>query len=652
MSRTLLRWPALLLVCAGCTAVPEGLPGSDSDADGPPYLVQALFEVPRIDAPPPSGFYALPFPNDLRVMDDGTIDLRDHLRPNQLIGLYLDTITAEQRGFGTTSGLFVRFNGPINPDSLPTPESSRQQEASVYLIDIDPDSPVRGERVPIATGFYERAGEAIGDNWLGVLPYPGFVLRSNTTYALVVTRRVTSIADVPIAPSGDFFAVVSDEPATDLDLARAQTIYQPLWQWLDEPGGDERSDIASAAVFTTGDPTDLMRRIRDVVWRDLPMPRPSNVTLRGERDGYAWYDAMYTGPRFQRGEPPHLREGDGGDIPIDPDTGEPILQAMEPLRVSFTVPVGEMPEAGWPLVLYAHGTGGDFHSFQRSGTARHLADAGIACMSIDQVMHGPRNESAPPDIAFFNFQNPLAARDNAVQGALDDFQLVRLAVNFDHIDRETGGRAIRFDPDRLYFFGHSQGSTTGVPFVAREPLIKGAVFSGAGGLLYLAMLHKTQPIDIAGIIKVFLRDDPLDQFNPILAMLQMYMERADAVAYGHLLVDRPPEGHVGKHVFVSEGLIDRYTPIPSIEALATSIGTDPVMPLSSEVYGLTLAGHPTLEAPVAGNRDGTTAVLLQYEEVAGSDGHFVLFDRADARMQSIEFIRSMVEEGTATLYPR
>jgi pimeloyl-ACP methyl ester carboxylesterase len=209
------------------------------------------------------------------------------------------------------------------------------------------------------------------------------------------------------------------------------------------------------------------------------------------------------------------------------------------------------------------------------------------------------------------------------------------------MDQNAGGIRIRFDPAKIFFFGHSQGSLTGVPFVAWEPDVEAAIFSGAGGLLYLSLLNKTEPVDIAALVRLFLRDDPLDEYHPVLALLQMYMERSDSVSYARRLAT---------DVFISEGLIDRFTPVPSIEALATAMRVDPVSPMKREVTGLTLAGRRVLDAPVSGNWDGgATGVLLQYDEAPDSDGHFVIFDREDARQQSTQFLATEAADGVATL---
>ena len=654
-----MRWrisAAVRCALAACVASACSDPPGDGEADAAPVVepfeVRAIFEVPRPEAPPASGFYGLPFPNDVRTREDGRIDLSDHVRPNSLIELYIDAIAAQQRGFGLSSAGYLLFDGPIDASSLPwTPGGSRLPTASVYLVDVDPDSPEYGQQVPTTARFMTEAGEAIAANALAVLPFPGFVLRERTTYALVATRRLTTRFGDAVLPAAELEAIAAASVPEDAALARAQAIYAPLWAWLDQPGGDEREDVVSAAVFTTQDATSLLGRVREVVHRDLPVPRPKKVYRRAVVAGFAWYDGAFDGPTFQKGEIPYLRPEDGGAFEIDEETGEPVLQSVDELRFSIAVPAGPMPETGWPVVIYAHGTGGDFHSFVFDGTATRLTASGFAVISMDQVLHGARNREVSPDLAFFNLQNPFAVRDNALQGALDDFQLLRLARNFDILERTPGGRRVKLDAERVYFFGHSQGSLTGIPFVAHEPLVKGAVFSGAGGLLYLSLLYKTKPLDVAGIVALVLRDEPLDQFNPFLALIQMYLDRADPASYARLLVSEPLDG-TPQNVFLAAGLTDRYTPVPSIEALATAMRVDPIAPLLSPVPGLALAGRDVLTPPVSGNVDGTvTAGLLQYREVPDSDGHFVIFEVDAARRQSAVFLRSLADDGVARIPP-
>ncbi len=611
----------------------------------------ALFAVPG-SASPPTEFYELPFPSDLRRHDDGTLDLSAYPRPNVMVGKYADAVAANLDGWGTNACTYARFSAAIDPTTLPAdPAASLADTASVYLVDIDPDSPRKGQRTPLKLRFEPTEGESIGANWLAALPYPGFPLDEATTYALVVTDRVKAADGSDLAPADAFAAIRGTAVPADEALAWAQAVYAPLWAYLDEAGGDERADVLSAAVFTTQHATDIMGKLRAKVWT-LPAPVATGMHRVATTSSYLAYDGSFPAPNFQVGAVPY---DTGGNIVLGAD-GLPTVQRMEDLRVAIAIPPGTAPAGGWPVAIYAHGTSGSYHSFINDGTASRLAAQGIASVSIDQVLHGTRNPGGNPELDFFNFQNPLAGRDNAIQGAADDFSVVRLVQGFELVEAPADpdpGRTITFDPDRIYFFGHSQGGLTGPPFLAYEPEVKGAILSGAGALLYYALLTKTEPVDITQVVMAVIRDQPLDEFNPMLALLQTWIERSDAANYGPLLVRRPVVGPDGvtlapKPIFQTEGFTDHFAPNATIEGFAVSIGVDQVGPTLSALPGLALRGRTVKTAPVEDNLDGTTATLLQYQST-GSDGHFVVFDVPAAQIQSAKFLATLADTGTATV---
>ena len=108
-----------------------------------------------------------------------------------------------------------------------------------------------------------------------------------------------------------------------------------------------------------------------------------------------------------------------------------------------------MPANGWPLVIYAHGTGGSYRSHIKRESPRHwlrcTADntVPIAVLGIDQVQHGPRRGASTesPNNLFYNFANPYAARDNAMQGAADQMSLGKLAATLNITDTAFTGAA-------------------------------------------------------------------------------------------------------------------------------------------------------------------------------------------------------------------
>lgn len=624
-----MRRALLLLLLSACTGDPT----------------VARFELPGAT----EEFYDLPYPNDLRRHpDSNTLDLSE-FPTNSLIVDSFRAAAETLDGFALNGAMYARFDGAIDATSLPDPAASVLPGASVYVVDVDPESPARGERTPIAVTFRATGNETIGDNNLVVRPYPGFPLAEGTTYALVITTRVrgTNGESIEVAPG---YAELSGTSGNDGLLVWARGQYQPLFDYLDEAGGDSRDDVASAAVFTTQHATFIAPAIRAAVF-DLPPPAATDVMSPDPPKGgsFRTITGNYIAPNFQAGLPPYQSAPDG-KVEVGSD-GKAIVTRMEPMRFMLTVPTSTMPAAGWPICIYQHGTGGSWSSFVGEGIADLLADEGIAVISTDQVLHGPRNPGGDPEINFFNFGNVFTARDNTLQGYADAWSQLRLVVD---AQLDAGGTTHRFDANKVYFFGHSQGGTTGPGFVAFEPTLKGAILSGTAGLLYENLLHKTKPLDIPALVETFLRDDPVDEDNPSLALVQMWIERSDPVNYAPMMVRNPPtvDGaqNAPRAIFQTEGFTDTYSPNIGIEAFATSLGADIVqLAATQDVLGITLRGRGIMRAPIMNNVNNTTAVLGQYNMRPGSDGHFVVFDIPAAQQHAAKFLGTLARTGQATV---
>ena len=597
----------------------------------------ALFQLTA----PADDYYALPFPNDLHRKADGTLDLTG-FPTNSLIVEQYRMVAQTLDGFGLNSAMSSRFSDAIDPSTLPYPTGSLADGASVYLVNIDASSPNNGKRTPIIADFRTDQTNTIKGNRLVVRPYPGFGLDDATTYALVITDRIKDMAGAAVVADSDFAALRGGGGD-----ATAHAIYQPMF---DAVGADEAKHVVSASVFTTQHATLAAPAIRSAIF-DTPAPVAANIANGGSNATYTIWTGTYVAPNFQTGTPPYTN--DGGEIQIGSD-GKAVVQLMENMRFAMTVPSGPKPAAGWPICVYAHGTGGDWMSFIDDGTGPRLAAQGIATISTDQVLHGPRDPAGlDPDIAFFNYANPYAARDNALQGAADAWSQERLAFGLGFSDGNGG--TVSVDPTKLMFFGHSQGGLTGPPFVAFEPAVKGAVLSGTGGILYLSILTKTQPIDIPTIAVSLVRDQPLDEDNPTLALAQTWIERSDGANYARYFQREPqtlPDGTQlqPRNIFQSEGFTDTYAPNPTIEAFATAMGGDQVMTDSTmPVTGLMMRNSMTLAPAVTNNRGSVTGVLAQYTMAPGSDGHFVVFEVPAAMKQAASFLGTLAATGQATV---
>jgi len=642
--------PPLLFVLAVVGAL--FLVAACSDHPNALSQTQAVFLLQQPDSQ--ETYFDLPWPNDVRRHDDGTLDLTLFPSHTAMTDDYIKLFDGAIHGFSTQGAIYFRFTGPVDASSLPSAAADTLEAGSgCFLVSVDADSPDYGERVPVdVDDSLDRS--YVGTNTLALLPHPGFVLRPQTTYAAIVTDAILGEDGKPVRPGQDLKVVLASSDPGGSDVRhRAWQAYAPLRQYLADQD-IATSHVVSAALFTTQDPVSLMGKLREAVYRDMPdAPDPTAFSHRSSYDHFDLYEGTYDSPNYQQGDPPYLHSG--GQIDLDQD-GMPKLVRTESLRFALSVPKGTMPAAGWPVVLYAHGTGGDYMTFVRAGVADNLAAvkdgasvvAGFAVVGIDQVLHGTRcgGQQCDSETMFFNYQNPAAGLDNVRQAACDDFQLIRLVEAFAVASAPGTGTPIRFDPHNIFFMGHSQGGITGPPFLAFEPDVKAAVLSGAGGNMILSLTEKTEPYDIPALVALMLDEETIDRFHPALTLIQTYTDPSDPTNYARLITAEPPFDYQVKSVFQSQGYVDHYVPPDLLEALGVSLGLTWTGPEVQPLVGFALAGQSKATArPVSGNlADGAaTGVFVQYNAQDGDDGHFVVFDVASAMRDYRLFLTSALE---------
>jgi hypothetical protein len=234
---------------------------------------------------------------------------------------------------------------------------------------------------------------------------------------------------------------------------------------------------------------------------------------------------------------------------------------------------------------------------------------------------------------------------------------------------------LRFDPQRVYFMGRSQGALTAPAFLAHEPSVRAAMLSGAGGSLLLSLLHKTEPFDIPMLLRVAV-GEPIDEFHPVLNLVQQMTEPADPLNYAARIMGRAADAPP-KHLFVSQGVIDHYTPGPTTDALITALQIPVASPVLSPINGLSLRGLTPVALPLSGNllvgQQAVTAGVVQYHAVpngepcsdtlacadsayceAGQcliDGHFAMFRDPRGEQHLASFFGTLVRDGIPTLGP-
>ena len=190
------------------------------------------------------GFGDVPWPDDAYVDGSGKVRVRDVPSKAAEFSDVLASSMADLDGFGVRPTIYVRFDGAIDPRSLPAfPEDSLESNASVFLVDADTSSPRAFERIPIDVGYESELRE------VRFRPAYQRGLTPGRVYAAVVTRSVRDAAGTPIDGAKRFVALRDAVVAPSDPLERAaRARYAPLIEALARRGVT-RSQVAALAVF-------------------------------------------------------------------------------------------------------------------------------------------------------------------------------------------------------------------------------------------------------------------------------------------------------------------------------------------------------------------------------------------------------------------
>lgn len=689
----------------------------------PPF--KAYFKVPEPGAPL-GDFFDLPFPNEARVRANGKINMEGFPSPAtgpgaSLIGAYLASASSDTGGrFSLNPVVTFRFTAPVDLSSVSFSGSSK----SLYFVQLTPSAtsddtsqgcnssalPWQASGVPGIIDYTSSSAGYVCPNSLSVRPGTAYPLLPDTEYAVILTSDVKSTKGDSLQSDDDLQTVLGTvRPGSRPALQRAFDCYSGLRNAAS--GLPAFNKIAAATVFRTEAVPAAVQAISATVMAQTPqitaLVKCGGGAVSPCHDGndpsrdcpaaadplYDEYHGQFAVPVLQKGIRPYLAsEGNivyatGGAVPAASDTV--VTQGTE--QVCFSLAVPKTAPVG--IAIYGHGTGGNFRSAQSEAAgAGTLADLligkGLAVWTWDQPMHGPRrNSPTSPDMLYFNLGNPAAARDNALQAVADAMISVQTLQNIGGNIYKSGVDATELKThfvasEPLVYLGHSQGAVNAVAFGAVDTGISAMALSGVGGGITQTLLNKKLPLDFSVLMAGVLGEASISEFDPVLGLIQMIVDRSDGINYGRYYRQFPSlaaSATPRKSVFEIVGVSDSYVPLrtasdlwrtfdtnplndtepsfekdasvepgPSFVAFEDSMGAArtaalPVFPSAglscncNDVNGCLNSSPATARAYTIG--------LSLYAPPAGKDGHFVLFEDASAGAQVASFFANVAQDG-------
>ena len=585
-----------------------------------------------------------PFPTDA-VRDGERLGVIAGL--DSLVGKHDDLVVAHVAaldGFGLRPLVEFFVDGALDPE-LP--------EVPGGLVDVDPASPERGREIAMEWRYNPERGAILGS------PQSGQLLREGTRYAAFVTTAIRDAGGAAIQRSGALGELGSHE--------RWRTTSEALTEL-------DRDDLAGIATFTTqhaSAPVIAARAVMDgapapvLVFDDPAIIFKTKAQLDkvlgtatratdGPRMGLErWGNDNATGIAHAHvgvvasGKLTHVRfRGDdtGTDLPDDEtfqlEGGVPRVIAIENIPITFILPAAAPPATGYPTVIYGHGLGASRD--QMLSFAEPLTSRGYAIVGIDMAGHGSRfnpNDvganmagqiagfTGDPDLRdgfgdttglttqfdfFEGFLDVAAVRDSIRQSALDLSRVVQLLRS--NPDLSALGPNVRLDTRRLAYLGESFGTVVGTVFAAIEPDVDLFVLDVPGGGILDLLLPTSAEIGALAmpiVETIYNPTTPLERWNPMIGLMQAVIDGADPLTYApHVLRDRFTIGArpVGpRSVVALEVVGDQVLSNAGTDALAQGLQLDVLAPHLDAPAGLV-----AIESPAAANRDGYTAVLVQY----------------------------------------
>jgi len=583
--------------------------------------------------------FGMPTPNDLQKNEQGGLSYAGYDNPKANSILDGLITAANDRSQATVLPVaYFHFSADVlAPEGV-------LNTGPVQLLDLS-----SRERLPVITEALVQ-DDYTPAHVLAVAPAPGIVLKPARTYAFIIERSLRDKSGALLGVPLIMRQLMAGQATADV-----QRVYDPLRKAFS-------GDVAAAAVFTTGDSVaELAQHAQQVSAHfQVHLEDMHLDSDDGDHPDFCEVLARVRFPQFQTGKPPF---NTAGLISFDAE-GTPIQTGVLDVPAVIAIPKKPMPDGGYPLLLFFHGSGGltnevidrgrievkGQESAKGSGPALMLSPLGIAA-AASALPVNPERLPGASDYEYLNLFNLPSFRDNFRQGVFEQTLFLDARSRTEIPPSVLGscqgpslpagktGFSFRHD---VVAMGQSMGGMYANMLSAVEPRVGTVVATGAGGF-WSFMILRTQIIAAprAALALVLGTDAKLSHLHPALYLMQQAFEQADPIAFVPRISLRPLPGAPVRSVYEPVGFNDKYFAPELYDAMALAYGHqeagEVVWPSMQESLALQQLDGP-LPYPVQGNRlsengDPYTGVVVQFSGDGLTDPHNVAYQLDGSKHQ-------------------
>lgn len=422
------------------------------------------------------------------------------------------------------------------------------------------------------------------------------MLKPGTRYAVAIKKTLKAKDGGELPISEGFQAILDGEATSHSLLEKVRPRYQEIFAAL-EAQGIAKSDLVVAWDFTT--------RSRANVQNDLFYAREAALAVMGTNGSALGYtvdkdttpsdtryarriDGTYDAPMFLtlEGYGPGVELRRGAD-------GRPTPMGF--YRVPFTamIPQCALDAAGpVPIIEYGHGLLGQAIDQVSSGGPR-AAGAEVCAIVIGTDMRGMSSPDVPNVALALNDGNMgHLVFDVLIQGMINHVALVQIArgpMAQNLFVKSAGGPSL-VDPDRVYWYGISQGGIMGTTVCAIDPVIKRCVVQ-VNAINYSMMLERSLDWPTYRTTLIGAYEDPL-VVALMLNLMQQEWDRTDPVVVADVIRGDGFPGTPAKQILMQMAIADDEVPNVAAEYAMRTMGLPVVTPSPYVPFGVESTAGP------------------------------------------------------------
>lgn len=394
------------------------------------------------------------------------------------------------------------------------------------------------------------------------------------------------------------FAALRDKVGTDDMSVEGQRVHYNLEVFpVLEQAGFAREELQIAWDFVTvSRETSLARMewLRDDVL-DAIGPDGPDYEIRSVKDEDCGAQGVQIGRTIlvDMMTPLYTTEdGPGTLLTRDPDTGMPFRNGVTKAQVLLRIPCSlidqDVPRAG-RVLQYGHGLLGGKGEAQ-GGYLSAMANAnGWVVLASDWTGMKSEDVGAIVQIIAGNPTNFPAIPERSMQGFTEFIAALRMTTGKLRNDPAltftgAGGSYSAIDPEKLSYYGNSQGGILGGAYLALSPDIDRGVL-GVGGMPYALLLPRSADFDQFFNLLKGAYDDQRD-IMLLIALFQNLWDPGEGAGWAWAM-NREPSPTVGaKQVLMQVAIGDAQVTTLGAHIQARAFGAATVAPQTRAVWGL------------------------------------------------------------------